>query len=90
MRVVDFERGLVTLVDPKGKKTTTVPVCREALEVLSALYRSSEFVFPGRDGKQRNTFKGPWLRIRKAAGSTLSRRSVLSMAYPWLMWSSRL
>jgi integrase len=65
---VDISRGLVTIVDPKGKKTTTVPVCQEALDVLSRLHRSCEFVFPGRNGQQRSDFKGPWLRIRKAAG----------------------
>ena len=65
---VDFERGMITLPDPKGKKTVTVPVCQEALDVLTGLHRSSEFVFPGKGGGQRSDFKGPWLRIRKAAG----------------------
>ena len=65
---LDFERGLLTLPDPKGKKTVTVPVCQEALDVLTGLHRSSEFVFPGKGGGQRSDFKGPWLRIRKAAG----------------------
>ncbi len=65
---LDFERGLLTLPDPKGKKTVTVPVCQEALDVLTSLHRSSEFVFPGKNGGQRTDFKGPWLRIRKAAG----------------------
>jgi len=64
---VDFERGMITLPDPKGKKTVTVPVCQEALDVLNGLSRSSDFVFPGKNGGQRTDFKGPWLRIRKAA-----------------------
>jgi site-specific recombinase XerD len=29
---------------------------------------TSPFVFPGENGKQRTDFKGPWQRIRKAAG----------------------
>lgn len=65
---IDFERGMLTLADPKGGKTTTIPVNKEALTVLEGLHRSSEFVFPGRGGKQRANFRGPWIRIRKAAG----------------------
>lgn len=64
---LDFERGLLTLPDPKGKKSVTVPVCQEALGVLAGLHRFSDFVFPGKNGGQRTDFKGPWLRIRKAA-----------------------
>lgn len=65
---VDFERNLVTLPDPKGKKTVIIPVSKEALDVLNGLNRTSKFVFPGRNGGQRTDFKGPWARIRKAAG----------------------
>lgn len=65
---VDFGRGLVTLKDPKPGKTITVPVSEDALGVLKELERSSEYVFPGKDGQQRTDFKGPWRKIRKAAG----------------------
>jgi integrase len=65
---VDFERNMVTLPDPKGKKTVTVPVCQPALEVLNSLNRTSDFVFPGRGGNQRTDFKSPWQKIRKKAG----------------------
>ncbi len=65
---VDFNRGMVTLRDPKGGKSQTIPVSNEAIVVLKALTPCSQFVFPGENGKQRYDFKGPWLRIRKAAG----------------------
>jgi integrase len=65
---IDFDRSLVKLVDPKGTKTVTIPVSQQALDVLSELNRSSAYVFPGDNGQQRTDFKGPWLRIRKAAG----------------------
>ncbi|WP_449244636.1 tyrosine-type recombinase/integrase [Desulfobacca acetoxidans] len=29
---------------------------------------TSSYVFPGKDGKQRTNFNGPWSIIRKAAG----------------------
>lgn len=65
---VDFERGMVTLVAPKGGKTTTLPLNRQGIEVLRSLPVNSTFVFPGENGKQRTDFKGPWKKIRKAAG----------------------
>jgi integrase len=65
---IDFERGLLKLVDPKGKKTTTVPISPQALDALSELSRDSTYIFPGESGKQRTDFKSPWYRIRKAAG----------------------
>jgi integrase len=65
---VDFERGMVTLANPKGGKTITLPVSEAALDVLRGLNRTSPYVFPGKGGKQRTDFKGPWQRIRKAAG----------------------
>jgi integrase len=65
---VDFERNMITLREPKGGKTQTIPVSPRALEVLKELEVTSPYVFPGKDGHQRTDFKGPWQRIRKAAG----------------------
>lgn len=70
---VDFERGMITLrgMDgdgPKGKKVVTIPVDAGALTILKERQVTSPYVFPGEDGKQRTDFKGPWQRIRKAAG----------------------
>jgi len=65
---VDFERNMVTLRTPKGKKTVTIPISQEAIAVLRSMDMTSPFVFPGEDGRQRTSFKGPWQRIRKAAG----------------------
>ena len=68
---LDFDRNMVTLVIShrrKGTETVIKKVCPEAMDVLNALPRTSEFVFPGKDGGQRTDFKGPWRRIRKAAG----------------------
>lgn len=68
---VDFDRGMVTLTIShrrKGTETVQKAVCPEAIEVLKGLPRASEYVFPGKGGGQRTDFKGPWRRIRKAAG----------------------
>jgi integrase len=65
---VDFERSLVTLRNPKSGKTASIQVSPQALDVLKSLEVTSPFVFPGKDGKQRVEFNGPWRRIREAAG----------------------
>ncbi|HEY9073483.1 MAG TPA: tyrosine-type recombinase/integrase [Desulfobaccales bacterium] len=52
----------------KGTETISKKVCPEALEALKYLPRTSEYLFPGKAGGQRTDFKGPWRRIRKAAG----------------------
>ena len=71
---VDFTRSMITITgstpmdSPKGGKSSTIPICKEAMAVLEGLHRTSDFVFPGKGGKQRTDFKGPWARIRKAAG----------------------
>jgi integrase len=65
---VDFGHGIVTLRDPKSGKTESIPVSMEALEVVKALEITSPFVFPGKAGRQRVDFNGPWRRIRKAVG----------------------
>ncbi|MBM4274126.1 MAG: site-specific integrase [Deltaproteobacteria bacterium] len=65
---VDFERGMITLREPKGGKTQTLPISEPALNVLRSLTFTSTYVFPGKGGEQRTDFKGPWQRIRKAAG----------------------
>ena len=64
---IDFERGMVTLVSPKGGKTTTIPLSEEALDVLRELDARTAHVFPGKSGGERYDFKGPWQRIKKAA-----------------------
>ena len=65
---VDLERGPVTLRNPKGGKTVTISVSAQALDTIRDLPVTGEFVFPGKGGMTRYDFKGPWQRIRKAAG----------------------
>ncbi|MBF0497737.1 MAG: site-specific integrase [Deltaproteobacteria bacterium] len=65
---INFDRCLITLREPKGGKTETIPVNADALAALQGLDRSSDYVFPGRNGGHRTDSKGPWGRNRKAAG----------------------
>jgi len=65
---VNFEQGMVTLRKPKGGRTTTIPISSQALDVLNGLKPTSPYVFPGPGGKQKANFRGPWYKIRQAAG----------------------
>lgn len=65
---VDFEHGIVRLRDPKGGKTENIPISNEAMDILKTLDKASTYVFPGKGGRLRTNFNGPWQRIRQAAG----------------------
>jgi len=68
---IDFDRNRVIMMIShrrKGIEIVIKTVCPEAMEVLKALPRTSDYVFPGRKNGQRTDFKGPWRRVRKAAG----------------------
>lgn len=68
---INFERGFIDIVDPKGGKDQEIPLNEAARELLMA-YREtsndSEFVFPGRGGKQRTTITNQVKRIKEKAG----------------------
>jgi integrase len=65
---VDFQRGLLLLPDSKtGRKA--VVLGGAAVEVLRALPRVSNYVFPGADSaKPRTDLKRPWKLITRRAG----------------------
>jgi integrase len=65
---VDFDRGFIRIVGPKGGTDQTIPLNAPARKVLEAHRRSSEYVFPGEDGGQRVTIQKALRRIRTAAG----------------------
>ena len=65
---VNFEQEVITLRDPKGGKSQTIPISPQALTVLKSLERTSTYVFPGQGGGQKTDFRRPWYKIRKSAG----------------------
>jgi integrase len=65
---IDFERGFIHIIGPKGGKDQTIPLNQASRQVLENHPRSdSPFVFPGRGGRQRTEIRRPVDRIRKAA-----------------------
>jgi integrase len=67
---IDFDRGFITIRDPKGGKSQTIPLNQAARRVLEDHPRDDDtpFVFPGRGGKQRTNIKRAANRIKAAAG----------------------
>ncbi len=66
---IDFERGFIHIRNPKGGVDQTIPLNDAARQVLNQVERTnSEYVFPGRGGKQRVDIKRPVNRIKQRAG----------------------
>ena len=65
---VDFERGLVTIRDPKGGVTETLPLNKAAMTILEDLEVTSPLVFPGPGGRQRKSIRETWGSVKKHAG----------------------
>jgi integrase len=66
---VDWERGFILLVDPKGGKDQKVPLNDAARRTLEGMPRTeSLYVFPGRDGGQRVDLRKSVNRIKRLAG----------------------
>ncbi|UCH00679.1 MAG: site-specific integrase [Deltaproteobacteria bacterium] len=66
---IDFDRGFITIKDPKGGQDQKIPLNDETRNLLESHQRSdSPFVFPGRDGRQRTDIKKAVNQIKKSAG----------------------
>jgi len=65
---IDFDRGFISLIDPKGGPEQKIPLNDEARELLSSHPKTgSPYVFPGRNGKQRVSAQAGVNKIKKAA-----------------------
>ena len=67
---IDFKSGFITLPAEfaKNKKTQRVAVEEDVLAILAALPRTSDFVFPGKNGGKRTDFRRIARRVRDNAG----------------------
>lgn len=68
---IDFQRGFITLKDPKGGSDQRIPLNDPARETLGNITRRKEnpFVFPGRiEGAHLSDCKKAFKRISKEAG----------------------
>lgn len=66
---IDFHRGFIHIIDPKGGPDQIIPLNDASRAVLEAHPKEdSDFVFPGKNGKQRVTVNVAVNRIKKRAG----------------------
>ena len=66
---INFDRGFINIVDPKGGPDQVIPLNDAARELLENHPRTkSPFVFPGRGGKQLVNISKPVNKIKKKAG----------------------
>jgi len=66
---LDFDKGFIHIIQPKGGKDQIIPMNSAAREILETHPKddNSPFVFPGRGGGQRVEIRRPVDRIRKRA-----------------------
>ncbi len=66
---IDFEKGFIHIRDPKGGPDQKIPLNNSTRLLLKNYTKGkSEFVFPGRDGKQRVDIKRRVNKIKERAG----------------------
>ena len=65
---IDFDRGFIRLRDPKGKVSQKIPLNNSVRQIFESIPRTSEYVFPGRNGGQRVDIKKAVNKIKDAAG----------------------
>jgi integrase len=66
---IDFDKGFINLIDPKGGPDQKIPLNDEARGLLQSHPRTkSLFVFPGRGGRKRTDIKHQVNKIKEDAG----------------------
>lgn len=75
---VDFQRGFINILHPKGGKSQPIPLNESTRELLKSIKKEkgSPFVFPGRKGGQRTDIHRYVNTIRDAAGLPKDFRSL--------------
>ena len=65
---IDFDRGFINIVDPKGGPSQKIPLNDAARAVLkSHIKTKSQYVFPGRGGRQRTDINKAVNQIKEEA-----------------------
>lgn len=87
---INFEQSLIRLRGESAKngKTVHLPLNQQAIKVFSSLTRNSEseYVFPGKNGKQRKVFQRIARRVRDKAGLPKSFRPIHGLRHCYASW----
>jgi len=66
---IDFDRGFISIKNPKGGQDATIPLNESVRQVLKKITQGkSTYVFPGKEGKKKHDIRKGANRIKKAAG----------------------
>jgi len=65
---LDFERGFIHIVEPKGGKSQKIPMNKNAREIFEGIPQTSEYIFPARGGGPRKDISKDLRAIKQAAG----------------------
>lgn len=81
---IDFERGFINIVDPKGGKDQVIPLNDLVRDLLENHPRTkSSFIFPGRGGRQRTDINKAVNAIKKAAGLPKNFRALHGLRHTY-------
>lgn len=81
---IDFERGFIHVVDPKGKVSQKIPLNAATRAVLMNHERTdSPYVFPGKNGGPRVSVQKASQRIRERAGLPKSFRPLHGLRHTY-------
>ncbi len=79
---IDFEKGFISILGPKGGKDQIIPLNDMARSVLEKAYRTdSDYVFPGRNGGQLSSISKPVNKIKVAANLPKETRPIHSLRH---------
>ena len=80
---VDFERGFISIQEPKGGQDVKIPMNTEARAILESLPRESEYCFPGRGGERRVDITKAVNVIKKTAGLPKNFRALHGLRHTY-------
>ena len=79
---IDFEKGFITLRDPKPGKDDIIPLNDQARSVLESHIKTySDYVFPGRNGEKRTNAQKSINKIKETAGLPKETRPLHSLRH---------
>ena len=79
---IDFERGFITLRNPKSGKDDIIPMNAQARAILESHTKTASlYVFPGRGGKKRTNAQKSINKIKETAGLPKETRPLHSLRH---------
>lgn len=81
---IDFERGFINIMDPKGGPDQIIPLSDASRDLLKSHSRTkSPYVFPGRGGRQRTDIIKAVNKIKTAAGLPTDFRALHGLRHSY-------